>query len=865
MDSVGILNVKVKSNFGEFLRQTEAIKRNLSQIQSNSFNNLFKNTGIEDFNRELKNFDKNTKSLFNFSKSSSALRQLSGVGKTLTRSVTAPTMIASAFLGKQEANIEHELNNISALLEGDYKKKRSDIKKWSKEISDETGLSWKEVLKGSYQGLQSGVKIGDLKSMLGTSALLGKVGGDETTTENAMDLLTTYMNAYGLSSKQAEKLAGQFFKTQLRGKVTIAELAESMGDLALMANKLGVEIPESLGMVSALTAQGFDVKRVTTGINSIFNSIIKPTDDTIETVKSLNEYLKSMGKQEIDFSVKGFKEAGLKNWLKQVISATGGSEELLGKLFPNIRATKIVTGLSSANTWNNYDKFSKEISTANLDTVTEAFERMKGPFFELKKAWNSFKNTILEKGMAEQSISSLTDLLKKLKSIIDNMSNKDIKLFSQIAIGAAILGPILRLIGGFGLGIINVGQASIWLGKTLSNSLGITGIGAVAALTLATAGLLGALNNIDGKVQDITDKFDYMTITGKNSLEAGIDKLITQLDGAWNKVQGLTEDFHSKAMNIEAERVKRLTGTDPKQLRQKAEDKRKQSEKTKEIGQYKLTRPTDYMTQKTQDGINFIKACKKGDYSNLKIKYNYETDKNGIMTDESLKELKENMKKVEPPKVTPEIEEIKKAKEEIQNLKKTTTKNEDEGQKVLDGFKKFQEEQAKRQEQIGNTQKDINNKKLEEQRIVKSLADENKRNTDELKKQLTIGEKINKSRVSVGKLLRIEKKKAEMAQNFKKMQNELSGKIGNKEILKDIKDLGFEGYGKVEALSRMTKAQLNDFINSRLITNKVAEEMATYNQKIDITVNADSQSRATDIAQELKREFERRGISLGTI
>ena len=899
---VGILNVRVKGNFMDFYKTTEKIKENLYAIQGVSMNNLFKNTGIEGFNKELSNAKNNIKQLG----ASSIFKGMSRLGSSLTRKVTMPLAGLGVYLGKQESTIEHELNNISAIIEGDYKNKKEDIKKWSREISNETGSSWREILQASYQGIQSSVDFKDLESITRMSALLAKVGGDETTTANAMDLITTYMNAYGLSAKEAEKLSGQFFKTQLRGKVTIGEMADSMGRVALLANKLKVDIPESLGIVSALTAQGLDIRHVSTGLNAVFNSIIKPSQEALDTVEQLNHYLDSIGEKRIDFSVKGFKDLGMKNWLQQVIKATGGNEELLGKLFPNIRATGIVAALSSKNTWSNYDKFTKEISASDFNTVTQAAERMKGPFQELKEAWNEFKNTLIEKGVVEKTIGNVTQLLERLTHIIEGLDDNKIDFLTKFAVTAAVLGPILKLIGGVGTGFLNAGKNAQLLSGIIKGLGGSAGTiaeigGAASAAGGATASLGGAglamggkiaigvgiaiaaiggfafyLNYLDNKVQDVTTSFEYMAATGNNAIQTLWNKTKTQvgglIDGLKAGVQDLGNTLNDKFIDkmedspllqkvMEGDGPIGMDLRDPRhkeikditeRYRKIAEEDKKATQELKDLGKYKRERPTDYLM-----GEHLKKQSEQSQDKFIEL------GKNGLATDKALQKAKEDInKKVSksPIKVDKaELIDIDYSKNQaLEDYLKMQDEEQENSQDVL---KAMQEQQKAEADKLQREQ-DIVDKKQEEERIVKSIGEAYKQHTDELKRQMGIGDKIKKDRISIGRLLRNERKKAEMLQNLQQMQGELAGKIGNKEVLSDIYGLGLEGYGKVEAINRMSQSQLNEFINSRMVSSEAMKNIANNNTQIDIEVNVQNDKQALTVGETLKREFDRRGISI---
>ncbi|MGL5328600.1 MAG: phage tail tape measure protein, partial [Peptostreptococcaceae bacterium] len=94
-------------------------------------------------------------------------------------------------------------------------------------LSNETGISTNELNEALYETLSAGVSTGDSINFLSNTVKLAK-GGFATTTE-AVDVMTTVLNAYGLSATEATRVSDILVQTQNKGKTTVQELSGALG------------------------------------------------------------------------------------------------------------------------------------------------------------------------------------------------------------------------------------------------------------------------------------------------------------------------------------------------------------------------------------------------------------------------------------------------------------------------------------------------------------------------------------------------------------------------------------------------------------------------------------------------------------
>lgn len=228
-------------------------------------------------------------------------------------------------------------------------------------ISTRVPQAAQDLANALFDVVSAGVAVGDATKFLETSAKLAVAG--VTDTKTAVDGLTTVINAYSLAASDAEIISDKFFAAQVLGKTTIAELSFNIGRLAPIARSAGVGIDDLLAGISALTTKGIKTEEAVVALRGAFNSIIKPTEDSLKLAKSLG----------VEFNVQALEAKGLAGFLKDVQEATGGNVELMAQLFPNVRALTGVLALASDG-FVKLEEGVKKVSEA-VGTTDKAFQK----------------------------------------------------------------------------------------------------------------------------------------------------------------------------------------------------------------------------------------------------------------------------------------------------------------------------------------------------------------------------------------------------------------------------------------------------------------------------------------------------------
>ena len=108
-----------------------------------------------------------------------------------------------------------------------------------------------------YQTLSNQfTSIADRSNVMTAAMKLAKVGVMDF--KDAILLVGGTLNAYGMSSEQADSVAVKFFETIRLGRVRGAELGQSMGQVIPIAGELGVSLDEVNAAMVAMTIGGMN-------------------------------------------------------------------------------------------------------------------------------------------------------------------------------------------------------------------------------------------------------------------------------------------------------------------------------------------------------------------------------------------------------------------------------------------------------------------------------------------------------------------------------------------------------------------------------------------------------------------------------
>ena len=169
------------------------------------------------------------------------------------------------------------------------------------DMSNTMGIAATDIAEATYQAISAGQDTANAVEFAGQAAKLATAGFTSTT--SAVDILTTALNAYGLSADQATHVSDVLLTTQNLGKTSVDELSSSMGRVIPLAAAYNVSVENLSSGLAVMTANGIATAEATTYTKSMLNEL-GDTGSTVgkilqaETGKSfaqLNAEGKSLG------------------------------------------------------------------------------------------------------------------------------------------------------------------------------------------------------------------------------------------------------------------------------------------------------------------------------------------------------------------------------------------------------------------------------------------------------------------------------------------------------------------------------------------------------------------------------------------
>lgn len=352
-------------------------------------------------------------------------------------------------------------------------------------ISNETGKSTNDLAEALYQSLSASVDEGEALEFVEQSAKLAKAGFLETA--DSVDVLTTIMNAYGYEAKDAAKISDMLVQTQNKGKTTVAELSQSMGQVIPTAKAYGVSFENVSAAYSYMTRQGINTANATTYLRSMIAELG-------DSGSNVSQILRQKTGKSFSQLMKEGKNLG--EVLDILKASVGGDEDAFSNLWGNLRAGQGALALTNEAAGG----FSKDLDAMadSAGLVNTALDKLDTPAARLKKSLNALKNSLIPLGEAALKIlQPAVEWLKKLAEKVQNMSPQTQKLIAKVLMLTAAAAPLLKIggkiLGGIGKITETIGGVGKVLGGTAEKATGFQKIAAKLVTALSNAGPWGVV------------------------------------------------------------------------------------------------------------------------------------------------------------------------------------------------------------------------------------------------------------------------------------------------------------------------------------------------------------------------------------
>lgn len=292
-----------------------------------------------------------------------------------------------------------------------------DMQNGIMELSNQMGISTSEIANTAYNAISATGDTANALNLTETAAKLASAGF--TDTSSALSILTTAMNAYGLSADEATSISDSMIQVQNLGVTTVAELSQVMGKAIASASAYGVDLGNVESAYVSLTKAGINTAESTTYLSSMLKELGDDGTDVSGIIQN------QTGKSFSALMEEGYSLADV---LKIVYEAVGEDSNAMMNLWSSAEAGKASNAIISQG----LEQFNANLKqvTSSAGTTQTAFETMEDTLTtklnKLETAW-----TNLLAGMA--SGDNVMELTENLISQFDLVADTVIPMIENIA------------------------------------------------------------------------------------------------------------------------------------------------------------------------------------------------------------------------------------------------------------------------------------------------------------------------------------------------------------------------------------------------------------------------------------------------
>ena len=318
---------------------------------------------------------------FDFSIFGNTKLDTSGVTKDISSMTVAAGNLIADFVksaGSQLAGIAKSAVSIGSAFETSLAKVTTiaDTSKLSTQqlsdqitaMSSKMGVAASDIAEATYQAISAGQDTSNAVAFAGQASKLAAAGF--TSSSSAVDILTTALNAYGMSADQATHVSDVLLTTQNLGKTSVDELSASMGKVIPLAAAYGVSVENLSSGLAVMTANGIATAEATTYTKSMLNEL----GDSGSTVGKILQ--KQTGKSFAQLNAEG---KSLGDVLQILYNSVGGNSTAFAGLWSSVEAGTRALSLASGGA----DKFNSVLAQmqdsagateAAYETMTDTFQ-----------------------------------------------------------------------------------------------------------------------------------------------------------------------------------------------------------------------------------------------------------------------------------------------------------------------------------------------------------------------------------------------------------------------------------------------------------------------------------------------------------
>lgn len=267
---INVVISEMQSKFGALGKSIQLLDANKIEVEANKIKSKFENIS-KSTNQTKKDTDSFAESI------SGAGNKATLLGKSfqfnqITQSITAAASALNAFT-QPFVELDKQVKNIGTLGVKNFEEFSGLAVEMSKTVPDSAA----NIAGAAYQAISAGIQgtNQEIADFVSQAAKVGVAG--LASTEDAVNGLTSVMNAYGLKASEVGGVSDTFFAAIKLGKTSFAELNGALANVIPAASAAGVGFDEVAANIAQMTALGVPTAQASTQIRSALIELQKPS------------------------------------------------------------------------------------------------------------------------------------------------------------------------------------------------------------------------------------------------------------------------------------------------------------------------------------------------------------------------------------------------------------------------------------------------------------------------------------------------------------------------------------------------------------------------------------------------------------
>lgn len=375
----------------------------------------------------------------------SAGERITGVGETLTNSLTVPIMNMASSVITLAGDFESNMNRVKAVTQSTAPEFQA-LREQAKYLGATTAYSASEAAQAMTNLSTSGFSVKEI--MQAMPAVLDQAAAGGIDLADSADIAAGVLRSFGLEASQMGMVSDTLTKTFLSTATTITTLKESLKYAAPIAHSAGLSFTEVTAAVGLLGNAGIKGSMAGTGLNGAISNLLKPSRQMANKIEELGLKVKDTSGKMVS----------LTSILRQLEQAGATSADMV-TLFGKNAGPKMMALLSQGS--GALEDLTKKLEASGGTAAKVAktqMEGLKGATLILKSSIEGLAITIGDAGL----LSFFTGLVKKTNDFVNVLNRLNPAIINTVVVSAGLLasiGPVLLVIG----------KMTTLIGKSINN------------------------------------------------------------------------------------------------------------------------------------------------------------------------------------------------------------------------------------------------------------------------------------------------------------------------------------------------------------------------------------------------------------